>query len=689
MIVSNLSIKLANFRIGHRIGILATIALIGIATIAALSYFNFKSIERSEASYADGANLKILTEEIGSSALNMRRAEKDFLLRKDMKYAERYENYKKTMLSQLGQVSKFTTDDQVLTVTQELSELGQKHAAQFSRISNLYQEIGLVEDQGLEGKLRKNVHAIEGLLNDLDNNTALIVKMLMMRRSEKDFIMRQDSKYVARLDRYKNEFSETLSRSRYGASTKKELGEKLASYAAAFEAYAGMTLQFNGELGKLSQIYSDMGPRFKQISEHAVTTLDVHSTEMQDVRSSAIKWVGIFSLVILVLVSIISWFLVRSITVPLLVLQSSVENISSGNYDNVVPGQQRGDELGTISCALDNLRVSAKERVRLEKESAEQAKEKVALEAAQLKAESDRAIEERERISEESQIKEHRTQQIQTKIEAFDTDISGALGELNSASETMGMTSTQLVEVSNSMDDQAADVARETGKTNESVQTVASAMEEFSASILEISSQVVQASQLSEHAMETLTSGGEAIQELSETSQKIGDVVSLISDIASQTNLLALNATIESARAGEAGKGFAVVAGEVKNLASETEKATDEIDAQITGMQQATQSAVSAIEQINSVVLQLNQVMVTISSAIEEQNSATQEINRSINFAAQGTEQVAIQIGNVTEAAKNTQNYATDVQVASKSLDTISQGIRKNVETFLKDIGSI
>jgi methyl-accepting chemotaxis protein len=176
------------------------------------------------------------------------------------------------------------------------------------------------------------------------------------------------------------------------------------------------------------------------------------------------------------------------------------------------------------------------------------------------------------------------------------------------------------------------------------------------------------------------------VEGLSAAAQKIGDVVKLISDIASQTNLLALNATIEAARAGEAGKGFAVVASEVKSLANQTAKATEEIAAQVAAMQDATSDAVTAIQSIGGTIGSINEIATTIASAVEEQGAATQEIARNVQEAAQGTGQVSSSIVGVNQAASETGAASSLVLASADELGRQAESLRGDVDKFLADI---
>ena len=256
--------------------------------------------------------------------------------------------------------------------------------------------------------------------------------------------------------------------------------------------------------------------------------------------------------------------------------------------------------------------------------------------------------------------------------------------------EAVGTASSHLERSAESMSEQASGtsqqavtVAAAAEEASVNVQAVASAVEEFSASIREITQQVSRAAGIAAEASFKVQSTNEVVRTLGEAAGKIGEVVSLINDIASQTNLLALNATIEAARAGEAGKGFAVVAGEVKNLANQTARATDEITRQVGQIQQVTRDAVAAMAEIGSTVALIEESSSAVAGAVEEQNAVTQEIARNVAEAATGTMSVSQAIGLVQMEAQNALDSAADVSDSSKSLSRDSSNLIENINLFL------
>ncbi len=267
---------------------------------------------------------------------------------------------------------------------------------------------------------------------------------------------------------------------------------------------------------------------------------------------------------------------------------------------------------------------------------------------------------------------------IQNVVEA----VASAATELDSTADTMAATA-------GSTSEQATAVAAAAEEASVNVQTVASAAEELSSSISEIGHQVSRSSEVTKGAVDEMEQTRVKIDGLEAAGEKIGQVVRLITDIADQTNLLALNATIEAARAGEAGKGFAVVASEVKQLASQTAKATEEISAQVVSIQGATQDAVFSFEAVTSTIKEVNEIASAIAAAVEEQSAATQEIAGSVAQASAGTGEVTSNIERVTAAAGETGNAATQVLESAGQLSTQAENLRHEVGDFLTEIQKV
>jgi len=273
-------------------------------------------------------------------------------------------------------------------------------------------------------------------------------------------------------------------------------------------------------------------------------------------------------------------------------------------------------------------------------------------------------------------------------IRGFDSETSGLLQKVAASAVQMESSARTMTAVADDTTGKANTVAAAAAEMSATVDTVAAATEELSASVAEIGQQVNRSARIATAAVDEAQRVGDMVNGLAEAAEKIGKVVELITDVADQTNLLALNATIEAARAGEAGKGFAVVASEVKNLANQTSRATEEIEGQISGIQDATAEAVKAIQDIQKTINDINDITGGIAAAVEQQGSATGEISQNITQTSAAAQEVSSIIADVLAAATQTHSEATQVLDASHVVNTEAAELRQKTVTFLKDVNA-
>jgi methyl-accepting chemotaxis protein len=419
--------------------------------------------------------------------------------------------------------------------------------------------------------------------------------------------------------------------------------------------------------------------------------------------------------VVLLVVGAALYFRRRVIT-PLGSLTGSVEKLAAGDLAVEVAHAQRQDEIGAIGRALAVFRDNAvaaraleEQAVEARQRDAQRLEEDAARQREAMEAERRREVEARqaeevrqrdaadatrraeaERQAETERLRHEAESQRKAELNelasSFQSAVGGVVDAVASAATEMQATATSMTGIADRTAQQSMAASAATEQAAANVQTVASASEELSASIREIASQVANSSRIASAAVAQAQRTDAIVQGLASSAEKIGEVVGLINQIAGQTNLLALNATIEAARAGEAGKGFAVVASEVKNLATQTSKATDEIGQQIGSVQNATQEAVAAIREIGGVIGQINEIAGAIAAAVEEQGAATGEIARSVEQAANGTREASANVGEVNQSAREAGSAAGQVLDASGELSRQAERLRAEVGRFLARI---
>ena len=356
-------------------------------------------------------------------------------------------------------------------------------------------------------------------------------------------------------------------------------------------------------------------------------------------------------------ISTSGYFIAKSISTPINMMTARMTSLAEGEKESDIPGAERSDEIGDMADAV------------------------VVFKDNMIKADK---LAEEQRLEQEA--KQKRAETIDELLHIFDEESTEALGIVASAAHEMSASANAMSEIAKNTSQQAGMASAATEQTSANVQSVATATEELAASANEINRQITQSTEIGVAAVDQAAQTNEMIQGLSDSVSSIGEVVDLITSIAEQTNLLALNATIEAARAGDAGKGFAVVAGEVKNLADQTGKATDEISKQIGLVQDRTGEAVTAIQDITGVIEQISEVSASIAAAMEEQEAATGEITRSVQEASDGTREVAENVSHVNEGATETEKSSGEVSVAAEDVSKQTEDLKEKVHTFLQNI---
>lgn len=638
------------FRLTHKVAAIGIAGMLGLAALVAIYWTGTHRQEQYVQALAEAEKLLILSADLNAELLQSRRFEKDFLLRGDMRYVELHADLAKsigTKLDSLENKAGAVRLSAILDQAVKVRAAFKTYLERFGAVVRLRSDLGLKEELGLEGNLRTAVRSVESTLVETAQ-PRLTLLVLMMRRHEKDFMLRRDTKYGDEMKARLIEFVTALDATDLSDAAKRSLRTKMEEYQRNFFAWMDAALKLGEELKAMSDVYSVMEPdidaMMKSVRDFYATSSSASENVTAQTKQQIILAAGLIAAAMLT----ISLLLGRAISKPLGAITKRMLSLAQGDLQADLPGIGRKDEIGAMADALLIFKQQAIEKNRL-----------VELQEAGRR----NAVE----------VRKQAMLDMANVVEGETTTAVNAVGD---TAQDVRLAAEEMSEFAMAVSVDTQSVAAASEQALVSAQTVSAAAEELTASIREINAQVSRTSDVARQAVSSGEKATATVRSLTDAISRISDVTKLIGNIASQTNLLALNATIEAARAGEAGRGFAVVAAEVKNLASQTARSTEDINRQVAEIQTVSASAVDAMSDVGVRIGEIDEATSAILTAIEQQSAATQEITRNITETASSAREVSAKIQNVSAGATKVGDQAQNVRQSIGEITDNITGLR-------------